>query len=159
MFLPNRVKVSLLKIHCYEVRGPLVLRATSMNSDSSIRRILWIAAAFNLGGAFLFAFPDSSLGRSVGLPVPVPGIYCAILAFLIAFFGVTYVWLARRASVDRPLVGFFALGKGGVFGVVLIFWILGAAPGKGVIAATGDLIFALLFARWLWTTRDIQGRL
>jgi len=125
-----------------------------MTSDSSIRQILWIAAAFNFGGAFLFAFPDSPLGRFVGLPVPVPGIYCGILAFLIALFGVTYMWLAKRASIDRPLVAFFSLGKGGVFFVVLIFWILGAAPGMGVIAATGDLIFALLFARWLWVTRD-----
>jgi hypothetical protein len=125
-----------------------------MTSDSTIRRILWVAAVFNFGGAFLFAFPESPLGRFVGLPIPVPGIYCAILAFLVAFFGGTYVWLAARGRIDRPLMAFFALGKGGVFAIMLVAWIVGAAPGKGVIAAFGDLIFALLFVHWLCATRD-----
>ena len=127
-----------------------------MTSDSAIRRILWVAAVFNFGGAFLFAFPESFLGRFIGLPLPVPGIYCAILAFLIALFGCAYMWLATRARIDRPLMAFFALGKSGVFVIVLIAWVLGAAPGKGVITAVGDLIFALLFVRWLWATRDTK---
>ena len=120
-----------------------------MNSDIAMRRILWIAAAFNLGGAVLFAFPASPLGQLVGLPVPVPGIYCAILAFLVALFGASYVWLARQPAIDRPMVALFAVGKAGVFALVAVFWITGGVPGLAVLVASGDLVFAVLFARWL----------
>ena len=117
--------------------------------DAAMRRILWCAAVFNLGGAFLFAFPASPVGQLVGLPIPVPGIYCAILAFLVALFGAAYVWLATQPSINRPMVALFAIGKAGVFGIVGIFWLSGAASGPAVVAASGDLIFAILFARWL----------
>jgi hypothetical protein len=114
-----------------------------------MRRILWIAAVFNMCGAFLFAFPESPLGQLVGLPVPVPGIYSAILAFLVALFGATYGWLATQPTIDRPMVAFFAVGKAGVFALVGAFWVAGAVPGPAVLVASGDLIFAVLFARWL----------
>ena len=120
----------------------------SMGTDLLMRRALWASAAFNAGGALLFAFP-ASLGRLAGFPAPAPHLYTAFLAFLVALFGGAYAWLARQPRIDRPLVAFAALGKTGFFVVVFVCWLLGEVPGRGVLAATGDLGFAAVFAWWL----------
>jgi hypothetical protein len=117
--------------------------------DEFMRRALWLSVAYNFGGALLFAFPSSPLGQLAGLPMSVPPIYCALLAFFVVLFGGTYAWLARQPNIDRPLVAFAAVGKAGAFGVILAFWLLGEAPGRGVLAATGDLVLAGIFVRWL----------
>jgi hypothetical protein len=129
-----------------------------MNTDQFIRRVLWATVVFNLGGGLLFAFPDSVLGQLAGLPAPVPRIYTTLLAFFVLLFGGAYAWLALQPNIDRPLVAFAAIGKAGAFAVIFIFWVLGEAPARGVLAATGDLIFAGLFLCWLlgldqWRTR------
>jgi hypothetical protein len=124
------------------------------NRDIFMRRVLWAGAAFNLGGALLFAFPSGPLGQLIGLPAPVPGIYCALLAFLVLLFGFSYLWLARQPIIHRPFLAFSAYGKFGVFCIVVAFWIAGKAPGRGVLAATGDLLFAAVFAWWLRATSN-----
>ena len=113
-----------------------------------MRRVLWASAFFNLGGALLFFFP-ASLGRFAGLPAPVPTAYSALLAFFIVLFGGTYAWLAMQPRFDRPLVAFSAIGKAGAFAVVVACWIAGAVEGLAVLAITGDLVFAAIFAWWL----------
>jgi hypothetical protein len=72
-----------------------------------------------------------------------------LLAVFVMLFGIAYAWLARQRIIDRALVAFSALGKTSVFAVVLVFWILGDLPGRGVLAAVGDLVFAGIFVWWL----------
>jgi hypothetical protein len=119
-----------------------------MTRDDLMRRALWASAFFNLGGALLFLFP-ASLGRVAGLPVPVPAAQSALLAFFVLLFGGTYAWLAVQPRFDRPLVAVSAIGKAGAFAVVVACWILGAVEGRAVLAITGDLVFAAIFAWWL----------
>jgi hypothetical protein len=113
-----------------------------------MRGALIASSLFNLGGALVFAFPDS-LGQFAGLPTPVPHVYTALLAFFVILFGVGYAWLAWQPIIQRPLVAFSAAGKTGVFAVILVFWILGDAPGRGALMSIGDLIFAAIFTWWL----------
>jgi hypothetical protein len=120
-----------------------------MAGDNLLRRALWVSVVYNFGGALLFAFPSSSLGQFAGLPTPVPPIYSALLAFFVALFGGAYAWLARQPDINRPLVALAAIGKAGVFAVIFVFWLLGEAPGRGVLGAIGDLILAGIFAWWL----------
>lgn len=120
-----------------------------MNRDDVIRRALWTTVPFNFGAACLFAFPSSFLGQLAGLPPSVPILYRVVVAFFVALFGATYAWLALQPRIDRPLVAFSALGKSGVFAVILALWLLGLAPARGVLIASGDLIFAVIFAWWL----------
>lgn len=121
-----------------------------MTPDRLIRRALWASVPFNLGGALLFAFP-ASLGRLAGLPGPGPRLYTASLALLVALFAVAYAWLARQPRVERAFVAFAALGKTGFFVVVLACWLLGEVPAQTVVAVSGDLAFAAVFAWWLLT--------
>jgi hypothetical protein len=120
-----------------------------MSSDRGIRRALWASAVFNMGGALGFAFPDT-IGRLAGFPPgPVPVLYSATLAMLVALLGGTYAWLASQPIIDRPLVGFAAIGKAAFFVVVLGCWLAGEVSALGVFSAGGDLVFAAIFARWL----------
>ena len=119
-----------------------------MDTDQLMRRALRTSVVFNLGGALLFAFPDS-LGRLAGFPGSAPHMYTAFLAFMVTLFAATYAWLARQPRIDRPIVVFAALGKTGFFVVVFMCWLLGEVPGRAVVGASGDLIFAAIFAWWL----------
>ena len=119
-----------------------------MTRDDLMRRALWASVCVNLGGALLFLFP-ATLGRLAGLPAPVPPAYSTLLAFFIVLFGGAYAWLALQPRLDRPLVAFSAIGKAGAFAVVVGCWMAGAVEARAVLAITGDLVFAAIFAWWL----------
>lgn len=113
-----------------------------------MRRALRASAVFNLGGALLFACAGS-LGPLAGLPVPVPRVYTALLAMFVLLFGASYAWLARQPRIDRPLVALAAIGKASAFALTLVSWLLGDVGGRAVVAISGDLVFAVIFAWWL----------
>ena len=123
-----------------------------MNKDRVIRYALWTSVAFNLFGALLFSFPASPLGRFAGLPVPVPAIYNTMLAFFVALFAGMYFWLALQPKIDRPMVAFSAIGKACSFVLMVMLCLLGEIPSRSVLFASGDLIFACIFAWWLLKT-------
>jgi len=122
---------------------------STVNADEIIRYALWTTAVFNLGGALLFAFPDS-LGGIAGFPGHVPRVYSSLLALFVILFGGAYAWLARQPSINRPFVAFAAIGKAGAFAVVLACFLAGDVPLLSVAAISGDLVFALVFAWWLF---------
>ena len=113
-----------------------------------MRRALNASVFFNIGGALLFAFPES-IGQLAGLPVPVPRVYGLTIAMLVALFAATYGWLARQPQIDRPLVAMLAIGKAGFFFVVSCCWLAGDLSALALGGAFGDLVFAIIFTRWL----------
>lgn len=119
-----------------------------MSHDIFMRRALKATAVMNVGGAMLFAFPDS-VGRLAGLPGPVPRLHAWFLASLVLLFAATYAFLARRPVIDRPLVAFCALGKTLFVAIVTLSWLLGDVPTLSVVAASADLVFAAIFTWWL----------
>jgi len=127
-------------------------------NDKFIRVVLWASAVFNLAGGLLFAFPDSTISQLAGLPVPVPTFYSGLLAEFIILFGASYAWLALQPAINRPLLAFGAIGKTGAFLLVAVLWLAGQAPARGVLAITGDLIFACLFFGWLLKPRNEPAR-
>jgi len=121
----------------------------ALSSDSLIRRALWVSVPYNLGGAVIFAFPDSPLGQLAGLPAPVPMLDRVILALFVALFAGAYLWLARQPIIDRPMVGFAAIGKSAVFVTLILLWLMGEASWRGVVTAIGDAVLAGIFFSWL----------
>jgi hypothetical protein len=121
-----------------------------VNRDAFIRKVLWATVFYNLAGALAFAFP-ASIGQLAGLPLPVAPIYSVLLAIFVLLFGAAYLWLALQPTIDRPLIGFAALGKASVFVAAIVLWLMGEGPGLFIAGATGDLIFAALFSWWLRT--------
>ncbi len=96
-----------------------------MKRDRLMRRALRISVIYNFAAALLFAFPSSSLGRLAGLPPGVPALYRMLLGFFVVLFGGAYAWLARQPELDRPLVGFAAIGKAGAFAIIMALWVVG----------------------------------
>jgi hypothetical protein len=76
-----------------------------------------------------------------------------LVAFFIALFGVAYPWIAGRRVIDRPLVALGAIGKSSVFAIIVLLWLAGEAPGRIALLAVGDLVFAAIFAWWMWWRR------
>lgn len=121
--------------------------------DALIRATLWISFPFNLLAAYALALPDSMPGRLMGLPSPVPPLYAALTALLVALFGLAYAWMATQPRLDRALLGFAAAGKGSVFVAAVMLWMLHRGAGSTVVVAVGDLLLAALWLRWLLATR------
>jgi hypothetical protein len=126
-----------------------------MSKDDVVRRALWATVVFNVVGALLFAFPDT-LGRFANLPGGVPRLYAFSMALMVALFAGAYAFLARQPSIDRPMVGFLAIGKASFFTLTVLCWLAGEASGMVVLAASGDLVFAAIFAWWLLGTAGVQ---
>ena len=123
--------------------------STSRGSSSRewfLRRVLWLAAFVNLGGATLFAFPASAPGRLLGLPADAPVVYRAMVALFILLFGAAYAWLATQPAINRPFVAFGAIGKASAFALIAILGVAGVVPLTAVGAMAGDLVLAALFA-------------
>jgi hypothetical protein len=122
------------------------------STDRAFRKVLIIGALYNVGGASLFAFPNS-IGQLAGLPVPVAPVYSVLLSLFVLLFGAAYAWLALQPTIDRPMVGFAAIGKASVFVGAIVLWAMGQASAWLIPGATGDLIFAAIFAWWLRASR------
>lgn len=122
--------------------------------DDVMRRVLWVTVFFNIGGGLAIAFPSSLPGQLAGLPAPVPVVYSFTLALFVLLFAGTYAWLAVQPRIDRPLVAFLAIGKASFFALMLILWLAGEASGRIVFAAIGDLVFAAIFAWWLFGAEE-----
>ncbi|MDX1497884.1 MAG: hypothetical protein R3352_10035 [Salinisphaeraceae bacterium] len=123
-----------------------------MKPDKVIRAALWISVPFNAIAAYIAAVPSSWPGQLVGLPEVVPAPYPEILGFFIAAFGVVYAWLALQKTISRPLVGFAACAKIGVFMVAALLWVSGDASGRLALLSIGDFVLAVVFFWWLFRT-------
>jgi hypothetical protein len=114
-----------------------------------LRATLWLSFPFNLAAAWLLANPTSPPAQFVGIPLHVPRLYSWVIAFLVFEFGVTYAWLASQTQIHRPLLTFCAIGKSGVFAIVLLLWQVAGASGRLLLMASGDLVLAAIWFLWL----------
>lgn len=121
--------------------------------DATLRRALAASVVYNLSGSLGFLFPEP-IGRWIGFPTPVPRLYPALIAMVVLLFAAVYAWLYRARVLDRSLVALSALGKTGFFAVFAGAWWAGHVPLRAVLAVSGDLGFAMVFAWWLAVTRE-----
>jgi hypothetical protein len=117
---------------------------------------LLLTAIYNVFGVLLF-IPFLSIGRRlIGIPDAHP-FYLWLVTIWIGSFAVLYVWLAVTRRPDRAFMIIAVTGKFAFWSLNLIFWLAGDFLVIAPIVASGDLITAILFARWLWKTRRSKG--
>ncbi|MBK7973128.1 MAG: hypothetical protein IPK07_07565 [Deltaproteobacteria bacterium] len=133
------------------------MSALAADPDRALRRALAASVLYNLSGSLGFLVPEP-IGRWIGFPTPVPRLYPSLIAMVVLLFAAVYAWLYRARVIDRSLVALSALGKTGFFAVFAGAWWAGQVPLRAVLAVSGDLAFAVVFAWWLVRTRRVPLR-
>lgn len=126
----------------------------SVAVDVLLRMSLWVCFPLNLGAAYVLARPGAWLGQQLGLPAAADPLYGALAAYLVGFFGCVCAWLALQPRPTQPLLAVAALGKLGLFAVVLGLWLLAGASPRLVAVGAVDLGFAALWLWWLSQARQ-----
>ena len=125
-----------------------------MARDRLLRSALWISVVYNAIGTWALLAPGSWAGRMAATPAGVPFLYRAELAWVVALFGVAYLWLALRRALDAavvPVLVLGAVGKAGFFAIYVLTWWRGELPRTAVASAAGDLLLAAVFGWWVLT--------
>lgn len=121
--------------------------------DTGMRRVLLATAVMNGVGTMLFLPPFHSLRAAFGLPGPIHPLYLLIIAIWIFAFGVAYLWLAFAEKLERLFLVVAAAGKISFSLLFIGFWMAGELPGRAALLSTSDLLFGVIFLRWLYQTR------
>ena len=121
-----------------------------------MRAVMYLAAAVNALGAYLF-FPGAvSLRQFVGLTVEGHPFLFSVLSAFILIFGLAYLAAGLTGRADPMFLLVAAAGKLAFFYLAGAYWIAGAFPAIVPAGASSDLIFALIFLWWLFRRRSVR---
>ena len=117
-----------------------------------LRWMLLASGPMNLGGAVLFAPPMSALRDAFGLP-PSDPFYLWILSAWVLAFGVAYFYMGVTGRASRGVIALGAWGKA-VFALLAMgLAVSGRVSPLAGVGAVPDLVMAVTFACWLYTSR------
>ena len=118
-----------------------------------MRRALFATAGMNIVGAALFAPSARALRAVAGFPQGEHPLYLATVTMFVLLFGLGYLWTAAAGGADRLFITIAAVGKLSFFALLVWFWAVGALSVRAPLMGTGDLIFGILFLRWLFSAQ------
>jgi len=110
------------------------------------------AACFNWAVGFLILGDYPLAARLLELPGP-PTVWVHLVAATVVIFGVAYWLVAKQPQRYRPFVGLGAAGKLVFAAIIYFHWFAGDAPVRLAILVNVDVVFALLFLRYLLSRR------
>jgi hypothetical protein len=119
-----------------------------------MRGALFVTAGMNLVVAAAFLPVASRLRTMVGMPVGEHPLYLAMITMFVLLFGLGYLWAALAGRADRLFIAVAAVGKVSFFALLVCFWAAGVLPVRAPVAGAADLLFGILFFRWLSGTRS-----
>jgi hypothetical protein len=120
------------------------------------RSLFVTAACFNwVVGLFIFAdYPLAA--RLLEFSGP-PTVWVHLVAATVVLFGIAYGLVAKEPQRYRPFVGLGAAGKLTFAAIIYYHWLAGDAPMRLALLVTVDVIFALLFLRYLLSRRIVDS--
>ena len=116
-----------------------------------MRWMLLASGPMNLGGAVLFAPPRGAVRDGFGLP-PSDPFYLWILSAWVLAFGVAYFYMGCTARASRGVIALGAWGKAVFALLVMGLAMSGRVSPLAGAGAVPDLVMAITFAWWLYTT-------
>ncbi len=120
--------------------------------DDGWRRVFLVAALFNYGIGLLLVFVPVPMLGLMHQHVPDDLVFVRTAGVLIASYGLGYHMISRDPAANRNLVRLGMIGK---LAAVVLFaqqWAVGLLSTMAAGFGSGDLVFAALFWRYLWTT-------
>ncbi len=127
-----------------------------LNSEAGYRRMFTLAAIYNLGLGFVFLVFFSQLMVLFHMPVPPPemAVFHQMAILLAMVFGVGYRMVSRDLHGQKGIVVLGAIGKVVVFLLFLYHFIFSGLHVAIFLIGVGDLIFAVLFCKFLMFDHD-----
>ncbi len=127
-----------------------------LNSEVGYKRSFYAAALYNLGLGLIFLIFFSRLMPFFGMPQPPRELaaFHQMGIILAMFFGVGYYMVGRDLYSHGGIVVLGALAKTAVFFLFLYHMMFSGLHFFIFLIGLGDLIFALLFIRFLAFARD-----
>ena len=122
-------------------------------SDAVWRGVFLASAIFNFVVGFSLAIDTSAMMASMGLEVArYDALWSPLIGWFVILFGMLYFAVSR--DLDNRAIAFIGmLGKLGVVVLIALAWMRGLAPFAMVGLTLIDLVFAILFAAFLFTRR------
>ena len=114
---------------------------------------LLATSVMNVAAALAFLPPAQPLRALVGMPDGEP-VYLATVALFVLLFGAGYAYVGFTGRDERLFLGLSAVGKISFVAIVTFYWGVGRIPFQAVMTASGDLVFGVMFAAWLLTSRE-----
>ena len=120
-------------------------------SSQQIRILFRTAAVFNWS-AVVFFLPVLGLADGLGYGAPTGTAFEHVGLGAIGLFGLGYWMVASAPEQNRGIVQLGLLGKVLAVGLVVGHYLAGDVSLPLALVVSGDVIFAVLFARYLATT-------
>ena len=120
-----------------------------MTAPRWLRNAMLATAVMNAGAAVLFLPAAASLREIAGLPGEAPAVYLGTVALFVLLFGAGYLYVGLTGHADPLFVGLSAVGKLSFVTLLVGFAVTGAVSWRAPLTAGGDLVFGVLFLRWL----------
>ena len=114
-----------------------------------LRLRLRIVALIALAAGLLFLPSAEGLRALAGLPPGAPPVYLATVMLFVLLFGAGYFWVGVTGRAEPLFVTLAAVGKIAFVTILVSFAAAGALSWRAPVVASGDLVFGLLFLRWL----------
>jgi hypothetical protein len=115
-----------------------------------MRGALFATAGMNIVVAAGFLPAVQFLRAGAGLPEDGHPFYLVTVGMFVLLFGLGYLWTALTGKAERLFIALAAVGKLSFFGLLVLFWAVGALPLRAPVLGTGDLILGTLFLVWLF---------
>lgn len=123
-------------------------------SDGIWRGVFLASAIFNFIVGVSLAFDTSEMAASMGLEVArYDAFWSPVAGWFVVLFGVLYLAVWRDLN-NRAIAFVGMIGKLGVVALIALAWSRGLAPFGMVALTLVDLVFAALFALFLFTRRS-----
>jgi len=122
-----------------------------------MRRALYVTAAMNAAAAALFLPSAGALRAIAGFPAGNDPLYPAMLSMFVLLFGVGYLWSAVRGRADPLFITIAAAGKLSFVTLLVWFWASGVLSVRAPLTGAADLVFGVLFVKWLITDQPARA--
>ena len=129
-----------------------------MPKEDYYNKMFFIGALWNWSVSLSFALGYKLLFPLFGMDLPNYLVFFMMFLGLVFVYGIGYFWVSRDINKNHDIVRMGIIGKLIVFVALLWAWVDGEVPVILVGAGIVDLIFTILFIKFLNTYKQMETK-